>query len=149
MILVLSSDSEYDSEDESQGDSEDEDDIPVHCYGTDKLNPTISRKPADETEDRNLPGCPGIWTGCEEPQDTTTAEYQEALQEMFEILEARAAEDAAREAAESATPPVRTSTPVRRPEQESSTTAMPLVANTTSCGRTSKVDFESEDEPLS
>ena len=62
-MLALSSDSESDSEDESEGDSEDEDDIPVRCYGTNILNPTISRKPADETEDRNLPGCPGIWTG--------------------------------------------------------------------------------------
>ena len=140
---ALSSDSKSDSEDESEGDSEDEDDIPVHCYGTDKLNPTISRKPADESEDRNFPGCPGIWTGCEEPQDTNTAEYQEELQKLFDIL---AAEDAAREAAESATLPVRTSTPVRRPEQESSTTATPLEVNTTLCGWTGEVDFESEDE---
>ena len=131
-MLALSLDSESDSEDKSKGDSEDEDNIPVRCYGTDKLNSNISRKPADETEDRNLPGCLGIWTGCKEPQDTTTAEYQESIQEMFEILEARAAEDAAREAATSATPPVRTSTPVRRPEQESSTTATPLAVNTTS-----------------
>ena len=65
---------------------------------------------------------------------------------MFEILEARAAEDAAREAAASATPPVRTSTPVRRLEQESLTTATPLAVNTTSCGWTGEVDFESEDE---
>ena len=65
---------------------------------------------------------------------TKSGNIPEAIQEMFEILEARAAEDAAREAAESATPPVRTSTPVRRPEQESSATATPLAVNTTSCG---------------
>ena len=65
---------------------------------------------------------------------------------MFEILEAQAAEDAAREAATSATPPIRTSTPVRTPEQESSTTATPLAVNTTSCGGTGKVDFKSEDD---
>ena len=61
----------------------------------------------------------------------------------MEILEANAARDAARETAASATPPVRTSTPVRRPEQESSTTAEPLAENTTSGG---EVDFDSEDD---
>ena len=62
---------------------------------------------------------------------------------MFDIL---AAEDAAREVAEPANPPTRTSTPVRRQEQESSMMATPLVVSDTPCGWTGEVDFESEDE---
>ena len=143
LMPALSSDSESDSDDDDE-DSEDDDDVPW----TNKLTSNISRKAADGSKD--LPGCPGIWTKEETPQDITTAEFQESMQKIFEeiseVMDAQAAERAAREAAASAPPPVRTSTPIEEPELECSTMATPLVENTTSCGEVGEVDFDSEDD---
>ena len=136
----LLSDSEPDSESESEGDSEDDDNIPVHHYLNNILNPLIVREPAVESEDQNPSGARG-WT---EPQGTNEAEHQEKTQEMLlYILETNDARSAVRETATLEPPPIRNPTPVRRLEQESSTTAEPLAENTTSGG---EVDFDSEDD---
>ena len=75
----------------------------------------------------------------EEPQDS--AEFQDSMQRIFEeiseVMDAQAAERGAKEATKSTNPPVRTSTPIERPGQESSTTK---------CGEVGTDDFDSEED---
>ena len=92
IMPALSSDTESDSDDD--GDVfEDDDDVPW----TINLISKLDRKGSED-----LPGCPGIVAEDEEPQDITSAEHQDCMQRIFEeiseVMDAQAAERAAKEA---------------------------------------------------
>ena len=127
MPALLSDTEGSDSEDDDDDIFDDnDDDVPW----TTNLTSNVDRK--------EFPGCPGIMTDNEEPQDITSKEHQDSIHRIFEeISEVMEAQEIIR-ASKSTEPTIRTSTPTENSEQESSMIKYGEVgeqeSSTTQCG---------------